>query len=190
MGRLYLNALFITLIIATNLSAFMLWGYSKESNFLTDNEYPVIGSQNNPFSMLNSTESDTSRVEFTVEKLNASEGLYNVTVIVNLTFSEEVHELDERDVVGNFSRSFKVSPEEPVEVNLTVSKSNLADINFHLQIKMFKSTYPYRTFSYLFFVVTIGFFILFLRSFILSFSEEFAKEYEKSIREEKIEDQF
>ena len=190
MGRLYLNAFFITLIIVVNLSAIILWGYSEESNVLTDDEYPVIGSQDNSFSMLNSSESDISSVEFTVGKFSASEEKYNVSVIVNLTLSEEVHELDERGVVGNFSRSFKVSPEGPVEVNLTVSKSNLADITFHLQIKMFKSTYPYRTFSYLFFVATIGFFILFLRSFILSFSEEFAKEYEKSIREEKIEDQF
>ncbi len=190
MGRLYLNAFFITLIIVVNLSAIILWGYSEESNVLTDDEYPVIGSQNNSFSMLNSSESDISRVEFAVGKLNASEEKYDIFVIVNLTLSGDDYKNNETNLDGNFSTSFKVSPEGPVEVNLTVSKSNLADITFHLQIKMFKSTYPYRTFSYLFFVATIGFFILFLRSFILSFSEEFAKEYEKTIREEKIEDQF
>ena len=190
MGRLYLNAFFITLIIFTNLSAFVLWGYSEESNILTDDEYPVIGSQNNPFSMINSTDSDISSVEFTVEKLNASEELYNVTLIVDLTVSEEVYELNETKVVGNFSISFYVTPEQPVEVNITVLNLNLTDIHFHLQIKMFESTHSYRTFSYLFLIATIGLFVLFLRSFFLSLSEEFVKEYEKSFRKEKREDQF
>ena len=173
-----------------NLSAFILWGYSEEKNILTDDEYPVIGSQNNPFSMLNSTESDISSVEFSVEKLNASEEKYNVILIVDLTTSGDDHKFNKTGEKGNFSISFKVSPEGPVEVNLTVSKSNLTDIHFHLQIKMFESTHPYKTFSYLFLVATIGLFILFLRSFFLSLSEGFVKEYEKSLREENREDQF
>ena len=190
MGRLYLNVLFIILIIATNFSALILWGYGEETDILTDDEYPVIGSQNNPFSMINSTESDISHVEFTVEKLNDSEEKYNVTVIVNETLREKEYILNETLIVGNFSTTFKLSPEGPVEVNLTVSKSNLTDINFHLQIKMFESTHPYSTFSYLLLVATFGLFILFLKSFIQSVSEEFAKEYEKSLREEKREGQF
>lgn len=189
-GRLYLNVFFITLIIAMNLSAFILWGYSEEKNILTDDEYPVIGSQNNPFFMLNSTESDISSVEFSVEKLNASKEMYDVIVIVNLTLSGDDHEFNATGIDGNFSISFKVSPEGPVEVNLTVLTLNLTDIHFHLQIKMFESSHPFRTFSYLFLIATIGLFILFIRSFFLSLSEDFVKEFEKSFRDEKREDQF
>ena len=189
MGHLFLNVFFITLIIFMDLSAFILWGYSEESNFSTDDGYPVIGSQNNPFSMLKSTESDIRRVEVAVEKLNSTDEPYNVTVIIDAV---ELHDPLENNfpMIGNFSRSFNLSPESPVEVNLTVSKSNLTDINFHLQIKLFKSTHPYRTYSYLLFVATFGLFVLFLRSLIQSFSEEFVKEYEQRLKEEKREDQF